>query len=101
MSDTLSNEEDLSGDDLTGKDDPTTWVSHPIDIRLSVPFIAARFYFTIVAGREKRRPDRRLDDRGDYPLMTLGNALFGLGVTTLFMLIALTLLIMRSSIIEY
>lgn len=96
MSDTLSNE-----DGLSGGDDPTTWVSHPIDIRLSLPFIASRFYFTIVAGREKRRPDRRLDDRSDYPLMTLGNALFGLGVTTLFMLIGLTLLIMRSSIIEY
>lgn len=96
MSDTLSSE-----DDLCGKDDPTTWVSHPIDIRLSLPFIASRFYFTIVAGREKRRPDRRAGDRCAYPLMTIGNALFGLGVTTLLMMVGLALIIMRSSIIEF
>ena len=96
MSDALSSE-----DDLSGEDDPTIWVSHPIDIRLSLPFIASRFYFTIVAGREKRRPDRRLNDRADYPLMTFGNALFGLGVTTLFTIVAVTFIIMRSSIIEF
>lgn len=96
MNNTLSKD-----DQLSGKDDPTTWVSHPIDIRLSLPFIASRFYFTIVAGREKRRPDRRTEDRAAYPLMTIGNAFFGLGVTTLLMMVALALIIIRSSIIEF
>ena len=85
---------------LGGDKDPTTWVSHPIDIRISMPLVHRRFYFTIVAGQERRRPDRRHADRQAYPLVTAGNVMFSLGVTTMFMLIALGLLVAQSAIIE-
>jgi len=86
---------------LAGKDDPTTWVSHPIDIRISIPFLHTRFYFTIVAGRERRPAHRRQTERQHFPILTFGNALFALGVTTLFTLMGLAILIARSAIIEY
>ncbi|MBL4613340.1 MAG: hypothetical protein JKY27_00480 [Magnetovibrio sp.] len=86
---------------LSGKDNPTTWVSHPIDIRISLPFFHTRFYFTIVAGRERRPAHRRKDERQDFPLLTMGNAMFALGLTTLFTVVGLAILIVRSAIIEY
>jgi len=86
---------------LTGQKNPTTWVSHPIDIRISVPFLRTRFYFTIVAGRERRPAHRRRAERKNFPILTFGNAFFALGVTTLFILMGLAILIARSAIIEY
>jgi len=86
---------------LSDKEDPTTWVSHPIDIRISVPFLHTRYYFTIVAGRERRPAHRRRTERNDFPILTFGNAFFVLGVTTLFTLMGLAFLIARSAIIEY
>ena len=86
---------------LSGENDPTTWVSHPIDIRISVPLLHTRFYFTIVAGRERRPAHRRRTERKDFPILTFGNAFFVLGVTTVFTLMGLAVLIARSAIIEY
>ena len=84
-----------------GRKKPTNWVGHPIDIRLSVPFMRARYYLTIVAGRERRPSHRRKTERQDYPVLTFGNALFALGITTMFAVLGLALLIVRSAIIEY
>ena len=92
---------DGQDDVLSGQDNPTTWVSHPIDIRISIPFLHTRFYITLVAGRERRRAERRREERRDYPLLTIGNALFALGVTTLIALVGLGVLIAMSSIIEF
>lgn len=88
------------GELLSGDEDPTTWVSHPIDIRISLPLLHRRFYFTIVAGQERRRADRRHEDRHSYPLVTAGNVMFTMGVATLFSIVALGLLIAQSAIIE-
>lgn len=85
---------------LSGDKDPTTWVSHPIDIRISVPFVHKRFYFTIVAGQERRRSDRLQQDRDTYPLIKAGNVMFTLGCMTLFTIAALGLLVAQSAIIE-
>jgi len=102
MSDTLSTEnQDELGNTLGNTDDPSLWVSHPIHVRLTLPFFAARYYFTVVAGRENRCPARLTDERAAYPLMTVGNAMFGLGITTVFALMAVALWILRSSIIEF
>lgn len=96
MSETTVNGEDV----LSGNKNPTTWVSHPIDIRISIPLLHRRFYFTVVAGQERRRPERRAADRHAYPLATVGNVFFTLGLTTLITLLALGLLIAQSAIIE-
>lgn len=49
---------------------------HPINIRLSIPLGFDRFYVTIVAGRERRSPDRQRKERRKHPLWTAGNLLF-------------------------
>ncbi|MEG3616913.1 hypothetical protein V5T82_00460 [Magnetovibrio sp. PR-2] len=76
------------------------WNHHPINIRFSVPFVGSRFYFTLVAGRERRTHERRHEDRTDHPLLTWGNAFFAMGLTTIAMLAALVTFIAQSSIIE-
>ena len=76
------------------------WSHHPINIRFSVPFFRNRFYCTMVAGHERRTHERRREDRGDHPLMTWGNAMFAMGLTTIAMFTALVVFIAQSSIIE-
>jgi len=90
----------ISGSD-TGAALSSGWASHPIDIRFSVPFVHTRFYFTIVAGRERRPAQRRKNERGNFPILTFGNTLFVLGVTTMFTFMGVAVLIARSAIIEY
>jgi hypothetical protein len=70
------------------------WAEHPIDIRLSVPFLSRRYYLTVVAGKERRRPERLVSERARHPLdlranivvvltvsCIIGLALFGLQMT--------------------
>lgn len=83
-----------------GDQDSTTWSSHPINIRLSVPMFHRRFYVTLVAGQERRRHERRKAERSDHPLLTAGNVFFTLGLATLFTIMALAALIAQSAIIE-
>lgn len=97
---TAQSEAGEKGELLGGPKNPTTWVSHPVDIRMSLPMMGNRFYFTVVAGRERRRPARLAADRAAYPLLTAGNALFALGILTLLTLAALAMLIAHSAIIE-
>lgn len=77
------------------------WSGHPINLRLSVPFLHTRFYLTIVAGRERRPEDRRQQERSAHPVVTFGNALFAIGVSTLITLMGLAALIATSAIIEF
>ena len=79
---------------------PQPWNHHPINIRFSVPFIGSRYYVTLVAGRERRTHERRREERDDHPLMTWGNAMFAMGLTTIAMFAALIVFVAQSSIIE-
>ncbi len=58
-----------------------TWGRHPVNLRLSIPLLFGRYYLTVVAGKERRHPERRADERRKHPLLTFGNlvAMFGLG----------------------
>ena len=38
--------------------EPRSWQQHPVDIRLSIPFLGRRFYLVFVAGKEKRSSER-------------------------------------------
>lgn len=50
------------------------WTDHPINIRLSVPLgFGRRYHLTVVAGRERRRPDRLISERRKHPLATRRN----------------------------
>lgn len=55
---------------------------HPINLRLSIPLLFKRYYVTIVAGEERRSPERRLAERQKHPIKTTGNviALFISGI---------------------
>ena len=50
--------------------------SHPINIRISIPLIFGRWYFTIIGGPERRDRARRAKERRKHPLFTLGNVIF-------------------------
>ena len=76
------------------------WERHPVDIRISIPLLVARYYITIVAGPERRSPTRLASERKKHPLLTLANVLVmllfsticGLGVFTLLQVLALSAL---------
>lgn len=85
----------------TSEQMPSAWAGHPINLRFSVPFLHTRFYLTVVAGRERRPEERRRQERTDHPVVTFGNALFAIGVSTLITLMGLAVLIASSAIIEY
>ena len=75
QADAVSNEGAPTGQDVAAR----AWGEHSINIRIS---IFGRFYVTIVAGRERRSPDRRIDERQKHPLDTLGNTLATLAFST-------------------
>ncbi len=49
---------------------------HPLNIRMSIPFIFGRYYITIVAGKERRARARLALDKRQHPLDTPGNVVF-------------------------
>ena len=49
---------------------------HPVNVRLSIPFLFARFYVTVVAGKERRSRERRTSEYRKHSLMKVGNVLF-------------------------
>jgi hypothetical protein len=55
--------------------------SHPVNIRITLPSPWGRVFVLLLAGPERRSPDRRRAERARHPLATLGNilamALFG------------------------
>ena len=50
------------------------WESnHPVNLRLSIPLLPKRYYLTIVAGKERRGPERLAAERLNHPIRTKGN----------------------------
>jgi hypothetical protein len=75
--------------------------SHPVNIRLSLPLGARRYYLTIVGGREKRGPDRRIADRRHYPLRTAANLAFFLVLAGVVYVAGLFAVAVQTSILEF
>ena len=75
--------------------------SHPVNIRLSLPLGARRYYLTIVGGGEKRGPDRRADDRHHYPLRTAANLAFFLVLAAAVYVAGLFAVAVQTSIFEF
>jgi len=46
---------------------------YPVDIRVSVPFLPQPFFVTLIAGSEKRGPQRLIQERERHPLNSWGN----------------------------
>ena len=49
---------------------------HPVNIRLSIPLFARRYYLTVIAGKEKRSAERLKEERQKHPLTTTANMIF-------------------------
>ncbi|MEE8351918.1 MAG: hypothetical protein V3R37_07005 [Rhodospirillales bacterium] len=77
------------------------WTASPVNIRFTVPFFGKKYYVTIVGGGERRGPERQIKDRNKYPLRTVANVFFFIGLVTLFYLLALFVLALQSAIIEF
>lgn len=57
--------------------------SHTIDLRLSLPWLAGRrFYLAFVAGRERRSPARRSQERRRHPVARLASVVLLLAMGT-------------------
>ncbi|NFV81640.1 hypothetical protein [Magnetospirillum aberrantis] len=80
---------------------PVSWRRHPVNIRLSFPIIGGRFFLTVVGGPEKRSIERRSRERRMFPLRTIGNILFLLGIGAAFYVIAVLGLVVFSNLIEF
>ena len=52
------------------------WKDHPVDIRMSIPLLIARYYVVFLAGREQRGAARRRDERERHPFWRWGNVIF-------------------------
>jgi len=60
------------------------WESdHRINLRLSIPFLFKRYYVTIVAGEERRSPERRAAERQKHPITTTANVIFFVAAGTI------------------
>ncbi len=68
------------------------WSSrHPVNVRLTIPLpFLGRCYLTVVAGRERRSPERLAVERRKHPLRTAGNVIFAFAVGSVIGLALLT-----------
>jgi len=74
---------------------------HAVNIRFSAPLLYWRFFVTVVAGAEKRAPQRVSSDSQSHPFRTMGNLLFLGAMAISIYLIALAGVLAYSSIIEF
>jgi len=98
VADTLSNEQKEAIH--RAAEDPT-WNRSPVDIRFTVPFFGKKFFVTVVGGSEKRGDERLAQERNKYPLRTLANVFFFVGLATLFYVLAVIVLAMQSALVEF
>ncbi len=53
------------------------WGSHHlVNIRVSIPLLAGRYYLTVIAGKEQRSTERLAEERENHPLATTANMIF-------------------------
>ena len=75
------------------------WRGHPINLRATWPTGFRRFFFNLVAGADRRNPERREQDRKIHPIMTRSNWVFlGIAVVAIYTVIGATALIVASII---
>ncbi|MEO5335396.1 MAG: hypothetical protein H7841_00675 [Magnetospirillum sp. WYHS-4] len=76
-------------------------VPPPVNIRMTLPVLSHRYYVTVLAGEEKRSFTRLTHERHRYPLRTVANVFFFIGLATLFYMVALIGLAVHSAILEF
>jgi len=94
-----SPDDGADGDGAGGDGDAP--VTPPVNVRLHLPLFGRRYYLSIVAGRERREPERRASERRRHPLPTIANILFFIAVGALFYVAALAGIVLQSAIVEF
>ena len=77
-----------------------TWRRHPVNLRFVAGLFGRRYFVTIVAGPERRSPDRQRRESMLNPVRTLSNILFIVGALGSFYLTAVLAISLFSLLIE-
>lgn len=77
------------------------WQPHPVNIRLSLPFVPHRYYLTIVGGPERRASGRRKIDRVRNPLRTAGNVAFVFCAAVAVYAVVIATVLISSSVVQF
>ena len=80
--------------------DPS-WQFSPVNIRFTLPFFGKKYYITVVSGSERRSDERRARERHRYPLRSLANVFFFVGLATVFYMAAVIVLALQTAIVEF
>lgn len=75
--------------------------SHRINLRLSLPLLPKRWYFTVLGGPERRTAERRRVERARNPVSTAGNMVFIFLAAITFYGVGAAVLLFSSSVLEY
>lgn len=66
---------------------PAPAITHPVDLRLTIPVPGRPMFVSVLAGPERRSKTRRSLERKRHPLRTLGNLVFlGSGLIGIYVL---------------
>lgn len=75
--------------------------SHRVNIRLTLPLLPKRWYFTLLGGPERRTVERRRSERARNPVRTAGNLAFIFLAALTFYGVGAAVLLFSSSVLEY
>ena len=78
------------------KTEPREWGQHPLNLRVSLPLPFGRWYVTLIAGPERRRKERRIEERKKHSLETAPNLTFllSIGIISAALLLLVTALVL-------
>lgn len=74
---------------------------HPVDLRMTLPLPGHPVFVSVLAGRERRSPERRWRERRLHPLHTLGNIVFMLSSLAGVYAVALFAFLVFGSVLEF
>lgn len=77
------------------------WASHPVDLRFSMRLPFGRYYLALVAGPERREPERLSTERQRRRMTTLGNFLFFCVTAVAINAVALMGLLIYSAVLRF
>jgi hypothetical protein len=72
------------------------WDGHSVDFGVSL----FGFYFRLIAGCERRSPERRANERGVKPLSTIGNVLFAGSISAVALSVLIVLVLVYSAVLS-
>ena len=64
-------------------------VEHPVNLRITIPFLPRSFFITLIIGPEKRGRERRRQERQRHPISTWGNLTTVITLSGMFLTAAL------------